>query len=127
MNKKFGLTDTEYEIMLIFWERKGALTFREIQQICSTELKKDWKKQTLNTYLSKLVSLGLLVVKKEGTKNKYHAVVKKKDFMNHWLNALCDSVFQGSIYDLVLTYAGTKPINKKEVEKLKKLIDDWEE
>lgn len=127
MNKKFGLTDTEYEIMLIFWERKEPLTFHEIQQICSAELQKDWKKQTLNTYLSKLVSLGLLVVKKEGSKNKYHAKVKKKDFMKHWLNDLCDSVFQGSISDLVLTYAGTKPISKKEVEKLKQLIDDWEE
>ena len=113
--------------MLLFWEKKEPLTFREVQQICSAELQKDWKKQTLNTYLSKLVSLGLLAIKKDGSKNKYYAKVKKKDFMNPWLHDLCDSVFQGSISDLVLTYAGTKPISKKEIEKLKQFIDDWEE
>lgn len=127
MNKKFGLTDTEYEIMSIFWEKKAPLTFGEIQKICSAELQKDWKKQTLNTYLSKLVSSGLLAVKKDGTKNKYYAEIEKKDFMKYWLNDLCDSVFRGSISNLVLTYAGSQPIDKEEVEKLKKLIDEWEE
>ena len=50
----FGLTSTEAEIMEMFWKQNAPLSFKEIMDYVVTFLKKDWKSQTLNTYLSNL-------------------------------------------------------------------------
>lgn len=43
MEKKFGLSETEYELMEFFWESGRKLSFREILDYFNEIKKKDWK------------------------------------------------------------------------------------
>ena len=59
-SKLYKLSDTEQVIMEIFWEAEDALTFKEIMTLANEKLNKNWKKQTVNTYLANLQKAGLL-------------------------------------------------------------------
>lgn len=59
------LSKTEYEIMEYFWEMGDKYTFGELMKYFNENLDKNWKKQTLNTFLSRLIEKGLLKKKKE--------------------------------------------------------------
>ena len=51
MKKNYGLTNTELQIMELLWSEKRPMTFREIMDVAKNEWKKEWKVQTLNTFL----------------------------------------------------------------------------
>ena len=51
MKKNYGLTNTEMQIMELLWQVDGPVTFREIMDTSSKEWGKNWKVQTLSTYL----------------------------------------------------------------------------
>ena len=59
------LSKTEYEIMEYFWEMGDKYTFGELMKYFNENLDKNWKKQTLNTFLSRLIEKGLLKKEKE--------------------------------------------------------------
>ena len=52
------LSKTEYEIMEYFWEMGDKYTFGELMKYFNENLDKNWKKQTLNTFLSRLIEKG---------------------------------------------------------------------
>ena len=54
MNKTYGLTNTESQIMELLWQAKEPMTFREIMTVALNDWKKTWKVQTLSTYLANL-------------------------------------------------------------------------
>ncbi len=56
--KNYGLTNTELQNMELLWEAEEPMTFREIMNVATTEWKKTWKVQTLNTFLIGLQKMG---------------------------------------------------------------------
>ena len=58
MKKNYGLTNTEMQIMELLWDADEPMTFREIMNVATTEWKKTWKVQTLNTFLTGLQKMG---------------------------------------------------------------------
>ena len=58
------LSQTEHEIMEFFWDAQKEYDFKELMQHFNEEGGKEWKKQTLNTFLSRLLDKGLLERKK---------------------------------------------------------------
>ena len=73
------LSKTEYRIMEYFWSTGGKYTFGELMKYFNEEEDKNWKKQTLNTFLSRLIDKGLLERKKEETKAYYGAALTKAE------------------------------------------------
>ena len=59
------LSKTEYEIMEYFWRMGDKYTFGKLMKYFNENLDKNWKKQTLNTFLSRLIEKGLLKKEKE--------------------------------------------------------------
>ena len=70
MKKNYGLTNTELQIMELLWESGEPMTFREIMNVATTEWKKTWKVQTLNTFLIGLQNMGLVGTERSRTDRK---------------------------------------------------------
>lgn len=66
MNKTYGLTNTESQIMELLWQAKEPMTFREIMTVALNDWKKTWKVQTLSTYLANLQRMGMIEADKSG-------------------------------------------------------------
>ena len=58
MKDKYDLTKSEEEIMELLWEMDQKMSSKEILDYFNENCDKDWKKQTLNTFLAKLLQAG---------------------------------------------------------------------
>lgn len=122
MKTFFGLTNTEVEIMEIFWKASGPLSFREILEHVNTVLKKDWKKQTLNTYLSSLHKAGLIRIERSNYFYSYTAACTKDEYIQRWTQKLVEDSYGNSICNLVAAFTGGGRLTEEEAERLRKLI-----
>lgn len=122
MKKFFGLTAVEYELMDLFWKTNRPLAFREIMEYIITVLKKDWKKQTLNTYLSNLQKVGLVQTERSNYYYNYMAAFSREEYVRRWTRKLVEEAYGNSIGNFVAAFTGDEKIVGEEAEKLKKLI-----
>ena len=81
MKKIFNLSDTELEIMEFIWKAEKKLTFKEIMEYVNESMSKNWKKQTVSTYLTHLQESGLLEVDKTMPRTYlYSAACSKEEY-----------------------------------------------
>ena len=122
MKTFFGLTAVEAEIMEMFWTATKPLSFKEILEYVNTILKKDWKKQTLNGYLSKLQKAGVVSVERSNYYYSYTAACTKDEYVQRWTQKLVEDSYGNSIEKFVAAFTGGKKLSKEDAERLKKLI-----
>lgn len=125
MKKYYGLTNTEAEIMSIFWDSgKESFTFRELTDYSQEYLEKDWKKQTLSTFLSNLQKMGLLEVKVSGRNYIYYPVYSREEYINKWARDLIRTEFGNSLSRFVAAFTGGSRLSKEEADEIRKMLDD---
>lgn len=122
MKSFFGLTAVEAEIMEMFWAETKPLSFKEILDYVNTVLKKGWKKQTLNGYLSKLQKAGLVCTERSNYYYSYTAACTKHEYVQRWTQKLVEDSYGNSIENFVVAFTGGKKLSKEDAERLKKLI-----
>lgn len=124
MKKYFGLTNTEAEIMSIFWDSgKESFTFRELTEYARDFLQKDWKKQTLSTFLSNLQKLGLLEIKVNGRNYIYYSIFSRQEYINKWARDLIRTDFGNSLSSFVAAFTGGSKLSLEEADKIRKLLE----
>ena len=111
------------ELMELFWDTKQPYTFRELLQYSNEVLGKNWKKQTLSTYLTNLQKMGLLDVSAKGKNNVYQASGTKDEYIHQWTEKLVRTAFDSSISKLVAAFTGGKKLSKEEADEIKKLME----
>lgn len=123
---KYGLSDTEYEIMEIMWKFDDKMSFRQLQAYFNDVVGKNWKKQTTTTYLSKLIKLGLLKAEKDQD-NKYqlyYPIVSKTELRHNWAKKLLDEFFEGSVGNFLAAFSGGHTLEQKDAEELRDFLED---
>ncbi len=124
MGKNYGLTNTELEIMEYLWSRDEKVSFRELCEYFQTVKEKNWKKQTLNTYLSNLKRSGIVGVDQTGTRYAYYPLCSKDQLIHSWTKNLVKETFDNSLANLFAAFTGGKKLSKKDVEEIRKMIDE---
>lgn len=66
MDRSKKLSETEYEIMEVLWNSEVPMSASQILSYFAEHRNKEWKAQTLATFLSRLTQKGLLTSKREG-------------------------------------------------------------
>lgn len=121
---QYGLSDTELEIMELFWSQNQPLLFGDIMDFFISQ-GKNWKKQTLHTHLSRLIEKNALTCTKKGQKNIYALSCSKADYISTWTNSLLDSTFNGSINDFMVALVGARDsLSQKELDELRKFLNE---
>ncbi len=122
-----NLSDTEYEIMTLIWSSAEELSFGQIQDFFNNTQDKQWKKQTLSTYITRLTKLGAISSTKDGRTNYYKALISKKEYDCTKARSILDKLYDGSISSLVATLYDGGKLDESEIKELKSLIGDMEE
>lgn len=94
------ISDSELEIMRIIWSNKGSALFADIIKKLN-EKDKDWRTNTVLTFLSRLVEKELLIVKKRGRLNEYIALVSESEYLTEQTKTFLDKVYSGNAKNLV--------------------------
>ncbi len=124
MKNKIGLSDLEWKIMQILWE-KGVLSVKEIWQVLYPDGEKAYT--TIQTYMDRMVDKDLLKKQKIGLVNFYHALVDKKTILKQATENLVTRAFNGSFLNLAAFLVNSPNLSKKDLQRIKELIKRKEE
>ena len=105
------LSKTEYEIMEYFWGMGDKYTFGELMKYFNENLDKNWKKQTLNTFLSRLIE-------KEGTKTGYQMNITKAQFKQNKARAILEESYDGKLSHFIAALTGDDAITDVDEQEL---------
>ena len=114
------LGNVEKKFADIVWER-APISSRELVEVCSQEL--NWKKSTTYTVLKKFCERGIF----KNDDSIVDAVVSREDYLSNQSVEYVNGAFEGSLPDFVAAFASRKPLKKEEIERIREIIDRFNE
>lgn len=111
------MSDTELEIMQFIWKSGSEITFRELLEYFNTECNKNWKKQTLNTYLLRLSKKGFLKSKRNLQKTIYIPTMTLAEYRQTKAKEVLAENYEGSLKNFVVSLSD-EDITQEEAEEL---------
>ena len=114
------LSETEMEIMKIIWSKDEAITSGELLEIFNNK-DKEWKTQTISTFLTRLVNKGLLTMERSERSNYYRARINFEEYKQNEAESILNKLYKGSIRNFLSALYGNKKVSKEDIDDLK----DW--
>ena len=114
----YRISDSEWPVMQILWEY-GPLTQSQLMQ----HLSREWNKNTVHTFLTRLEKKGLVIIDKSCTPHQYQALVKREDCIYQEKQSFLNKVYQGSVGRLVSSFLQDGDLSREEIEDLRKILD----
>ena len=120
-----NISEAELEVMQVLWQ-KGESTSLEI--ISEVKKKKEWKNNTIMTLVSRLVNKEFIdVIREDKSLLIYKPKVSEYDYKSKETNNFIEKLYNGSINNMLVAFAKSKKLSKKDLEDLIKLVGDEEE
>ncbi|WP_372367872.1 BlaI/MecI/CopY family transcriptional regulator [Candidatus Uabimicrobium sp. HlEnr_7] len=123
MTKLAKLSQTEWVVMKVCWEKKSC-SAREVHE---TVTSKDWEYRTVKTMLDRLVEKGYLTREKDANICLYITAVSQSSVTNTAIDNFISTVLDNTVTPLFAHFSKGKKLSKKELSSLKQLIDEFEE
>lgn len=120
MKGYMNITDSELEVMEMLWKQESAIKQSQLL-ILFEESGKTWKRQTLNTFLSRLEAKGL-VTREKGL---VETVYSRREYGYIQMKAAIDYLFNGNLCDLVLAYTEKKALGKDEAKEMIRILKNY--
>lgn len=117
MKLKYCLSETEQEIMEVLWECKGTVKTRELFELFNKR-GKNWKRQTLNTFLFRLEEMGLI----SRERSLVHVTGTKADYEKQKSREILDQMYDGDMGKFCMALSGKQEISSEDREELDRLI-----
>lgn len=122
MYHKYNLPDAESEVMEMLWKCGNEIKQTELLKEFE-RAGKDWKRQTLNTLITRLEEKGLIerenrIVKALMTGEKYNYMQMKENI---------EYMYGGKLSSLLAAFAGQETISKEEAEEILRILEQNKE
>ena len=113
-----AMSATEFYILKYLWSRETPATFSEIRTHFNEEEKKEWKKQTVNTFLTRLAQKGFLNIDKSGKRAIYIPSVSRKKYYEDYAQQIIEDSYEGSLKNFVCAFTENHKLTSNEKEEL---------
>ncbi len=117
------LTSAETIVMKTIWDADHEMSLSEIVRRANEAYDKDWKPQTVSTYLTKLVQKEFVRMHREGRFFFYEVLVQEEDYRSEQANKFIKFWDEGSVIHFLESYYKGKTLAQGEKDELKKVID----
>jgi BlaI family transcriptional regulator, penicillinase repressor len=124
MSKLPRISETEWEIMKICWERSPVTAQAIIDTLSASD---EWHPKTVKTLLNRLVKKRALGFKKAGRAYLYEPLVMESDCVAAESESFLGRVFGGSLHPMLAHFVGTRNLSPAEISELKRLLKQTEE
>jgi len=119
MKPETNLTTAELRLANLIWE-KGDLPSPELVNIANEKL--NWHKSTTYTVLRKLCQKGIFANKKA----QVTILIGPDELAALGSRRFVDEAFNGDLPRFVAAFIGDKKLSAKQIDELKRIIDDHE-
>lgn len=113
------LFDSERKVMEVLW-REGEISAGQVVKILKEEI--GWNRNTTYTVIKKCVDKG--AIKREEPGFICIPLITRQEIQDYATEELIDKMFDGSKEKFFAAFLDGKKLSKKEVDSLRKLIDD---
>jgi BlaI family penicillinase repressor len=115
------ISETEWEIMRVLWAAAPRSAAEVIDALASKD--PSWHPKTIKTFLTRLVNKGALDYRKDGRAYLYIPLVTEKECVDAASESFLDRVFGGSLKPMLAHFVEQKKLSAKEIQDLKRLLD----
>lgn len=124
-NKIIKLSSSERDIMELFWNEKDGLSFGEIINLVNQDDSNIRKKQTINTYLTRLIAKNLLIKKNGDTRLKtlYFPKYTKEEYNRKMIEKLLEENYENSLLEFIKQLSGGEYISKEDAQKIINVLE----
>ncbi|EHV9416191.1 BlaI/MecI/CopY family transcriptional regulator [Listeria monocytogenes] len=112
-----SLSKSELEVMKVIWDFGRAVQYADVDGKLE-EKNYSWKKNTVLTFLTRLVEKNLLSVKKVGRKNEYYALVSENEYLERQTETFVEDIYEGDVKGLITNLVQNDLISPDELEDL---------
>ncbi|EDN9145644.1 BlaI/MecI/CopY family transcriptional regulator [Listeria monocytogenes] len=112
-----SISKSELEVMKIIWDFGRAVQYADVAGKLE-EKNYSWKKNTVLTFLTRLVEKNLLSVKKVGRKNEYYALVSENEYLERQTETFVEEIYEGDVKGLITNLVQNDLISPEELEDL---------
>lgn len=116
----YKLAQSEARLAGLIWQHE-PIGSGELVKLCEKEL--SWKKSTTYTVLKKLCDKGIF----RNENAVVSSLIKKDEFYARQSRRFVEETFGGSLPRFLTAFIGGKRLSNRQVEELKKLIDEHKE
>lgn len=116
----YKLAHSEARFADLIWQHE-PINSGELVKLCEKEM--GWKKSTTYTVLKKLCEKGIF----QNENAVVSSLIKKDEFYARQSRRFVEDIFGGSLPKFLTAFIGGNSLSDREVEVLKKLIDQHKE
>ena len=118
MDKLKKLPDAEFEVMKVVWAHEPPITTPEIMKLLGNE--KNWKIQSLVSFMLRLTEKGFLRSEKHGKERTYYPLINKEEYSKFETENYAKQYHNGSFLDLVTTLYDDEALTDNDIDELLK-------
>ena len=120
-----NISEAELEVMQVLWKKGESTSIEIVKEVAK---KKDWKSNTIMTLVSRLVNKEFIeVIRDKGNLLLYKPTVSEHDYKSKETSNFIEKLYEGSINNMLVAFAKSKKISKKDLEDLIKLVEGEED
>lgn len=122
MKKFYKMSDSEMEVMRVVWDSATPLT---VSQLLTIFENRNWKVQTMGTFLTRLADKGLIAVTKQpkSKANLFSPAVTEQEYRQLEAQSVLSSMYDGSLRNFLSALYGGREIDASEAEGLKQWFE----
>lgn len=113
------ISDAELEVMEMLWKQGSGIRQAELLALFA-EYGKTWKRQTLNTFLLRLETKGM-VKRNNGT---VEIVCSREEYRYTQMKAAVDSLYDGQLSEFVMAFVQKNAITKKDAKEMIRILEN---
>ena len=120
-----SISDSELEILGVLWEKGGPMTFGELLKGFNAKTGRDWKKQTLGTFLTRMQYKGQ-VEAFGGTRKQYQPCISREKYVKEVSRKFLDKYYEGSFAKMFAALSGGDELDRDKSGELRRMLREWE-
>lgn len=121
MKSEYQISDSEFEVMKMLWQQKESIKQSKLLQLFENE-GKTWKRQTLNTFLSRLEGKGL--IKRE--KGMIFVLCDEEEYSFAQVKSVIDHLYGGKLSNFMAALIKKEAVSKEDAEELNQYLRELE-
>ncbi|MCM1185208.1 MAG: BlaI/MecI/CopY family transcriptional regulator [Lachnoclostridium sp.] len=118
MYHQYKISDAEQSVLEMLWKCGGEIKQTELLQQFE-ESGKEWKRQTLNTLITRLAEKGLVTRENRVVK----AVFSEKEFYNRKMEEMIDRTYYGKLSSFISAFTEYRGISEEEMQEILSLLE----
>lgn len=119
------LTTAESMVMKTIWDHPHEMALQEIMKLTNETYGKDWKSQTVSTYIAKLVKKGFLRMNQSGRNATYEIIIPELSYQQEQSRKFVKFWNRGSVAQFLTAFYKDHKLTKEEIEELRKALMNW--